>query len=159
MLKKAKENLAVPSDNIIHSSFEDFIINNKEEDKYNFIYSSMAIHHLEHNKKKELYSKFYNLLKFDALFINIDVVLPASKITEEFQFKLWVDWMNQQIEKNNLESEVGKHNNLPQVYKQKPENKPSSLFSQLSMLEDIGFKDVECYHKYGIFVLFGGRKL
>ena len=159
MLRKAKENLDATSDNIIQSSFEDFIVKNKEEDKYDFIYSSMAIHHLEHYKKQELYSKFYNLLKFNGLFINIDVVLPASKTTEDFQFKLWIDWINEEIKKNNLKSEKDKHNNLPQVYKNKSENKPSSLFSQLSMLENIGFKDVECYHKYGIFVLFGGRKL
>lgn len=60
---------------------------------------------------------------------------------------------------NNWLSEKNKHDNLPQVYKNKSENKPSSLLSQLSILENVGFKDVECYYKYGIFVLFGGRKL
>lgn len=159
MLNKAKENVNSSSISFIHSSFEDFIINSNEENKYDFIYSSMAIHHLEHHKKQELYSKFYTLLKFNGLFVNIDVVLPASKITEDFQFKLWIDWINEEIEKNNLESEKNKHDNLPQVYKNKSENKPSSLLSQLSILENVGFKDVECYYKYGIFVLFGGRKL
>ncbi|MFW5807424.1 MAG: hypothetical protein ACOCWH_00040 [Spirochaetota bacterium] len=38
------------------------------------------------------------------------------------------------------------------------ENKPSTLGSQLEMLEEIGFRDVDCYLKKGIFDMFGGNK-
>jgi tRNA (cmo5U34)-methyltransferase len=48
--------------------------------------------------------------------------------------------------------------NVPSDYKRKPENKPSGLFEQLQMLQKIGFQDVDCFYKYGIFTLFGGTK-
>ena len=91
MLGRAKENLGTKNTNFTLSSFEDFMNQNQAEHEYDFIYSSMAIHHLEHHKKQTLYSKIYTLLKFQGVFINIDVVLPVSRITEEFQFQMWLD--------------------------------------------------------------------
>ncbi len=159
MLEKAKEKLASHSARFVRRTFEEFIRENEEECTYDFVYSSMAIHHLPHHQKRELYSIFSVLLKPGGLFVNMDVVLPTSKSTEEFQFGLWTGWINEEIARRSLESEKGRHDDLPDVYKNKPENKPSSLASQLSMLEDTGFTDVECHYKYGIFALFSGRKL
>ncbi len=159
MLSKAKKEFAADSVQFINQTFEDLIHDSKEEDKYDFIYSSMAIHHLEHSHKESLYSRIHTLLKPNGLFLNIDVVLPSSKKTEEYFFKIWVDWIQEEIIDKGLDSEKNKHDDLPRIYKNKSENKPSSLGSQLAMLENIGFIDVECYFKYGIFVLFGGKKM
>jgi tRNA (cmo5U34)-methyltransferase len=46
---------------------------------------------------------------------------------------------------------VGKHSG-------KEENKPDTLNDQLNALRAAGFKDVDCYYKYGIFSMFGGRR-
>jgi len=158
MLDKAKKNINSKKAVFINETFENFITDSEKENFYSFIYSSMAIHHLEHHKKKELYSKIYTSLAHNGLFINIDVVLPVSGKTEEIQFKLWIDYINSLLEKEKKQEEIGTHDNLPNIYKNKSENKPSSLLSQLRMLEDIGFKDVECYHKNGVFALFAGIK-
>jgi tRNA (cmo5U34)-methyltransferase len=32
------------------------------------------------------------------------------------------------------------------------------LNTQLEALQSVGFKDVDCYYKYGIFAIFGGKK-
>ena len=32
------------------------------------------------------------------------------------------------------------------------------LTDQLNGLKDVGFKDVDCFYKYGIFAMYGGRK-
>ena len=29
---------------------------------------------------------------------------------------------------------------------------------QINALKEIGFREVDCYYKYGIFAVFGGRK-
>ena len=118
----------------------------------------MAIHHVEYHKKIALYSKLYTLLKQNGLFVNMDVVLPASLKTEGFQFRMWTNYINDSLRKNGREKEISQHDRLPISYKTKSENKPSSLTSQLQMLNDIGFKDVECYYKFGIFALFAGAK-
>lgn len=43
-------------------------------------------------------------------------------------------------------------------YKGNPDNVPDSLASQMQALENIGFQQVDCYFKYGIFSLFGGKR-
>jgi tRNA (cmo5U34)-methyltransferase len=47
---------------------------------------------------------------------------------------------------------------IPDKYKANPDNIPDTLESQLEVLKDIGFEDVDCYCKYGIFSMFGGSK-
>ena len=48
------------------------------------------------------------------------------------------------------------HELLP--LEEKEENQPSGLIEQLSILGDIGFLNVDCYYKYGVFAVFGGTK-
>ena len=158
MLEKAKKNF--PSEGFTYTgdSFENFIERNKDERKYDFIFSSMAIHHLEYDMKLRLFSKFYLQLKYGGLFINIDVVQPVSRKTEEIQFEMWEDYIRDELKRLGRESEISMHENLSAGYKVKLENKPSLLSSQLHSLEQTGFHDVECYFKFGIFAVFGGVK-
>jgi tRNA (cmo5U34)-methyltransferase len=158
MMEKAKENVKSERASFFNDTFESFFATNKNENYYDFIFSSMAIHHVEHHKKFEMYSRIFTLLKHNGLFVNIDVVLPSSIKAESIQFAMWVDYINDYLKSKNRDDEMGKHDMLPKSYKNKSENKPSSLISQLNMLNDIGFKDVECYHKYGIFALLAGSK-
>ncbi|MGZ7117956.1 MAG: hypothetical protein ACXVHS_11035, partial [Methanobacterium sp.] len=48
--------------------------------------------------------------------------------------------------------------NVPDKYKNNPDNHPDTLISQLNALKLIGFKNVDCYYKYGIFAIYGGQK-
>ena len=43
-------------------------------------------------------------------------------------------------------------------YKAYDENKPDTLDSQLNALRDIGFCEVDCFYKYGVFAVFGGKR-
>jgi tRNA (cmo5U34)-methyltransferase len=158
MLLKAKERLKDKPVKFIKMSFEEYSGNKIEKEKYNFVFSSMAIHHLPFESKSKLYSKINKELRKNGLFLNFDVVLPTSEISEKIQFQMWVDWMNETLQKNKIDDEVGKFNDLPSIYKSKEENKPSNLFDQLSLLTKTGFKDVDCFFKYSIFALFGGTK-
>jgi len=38
------------------------------------------------------------------------------------------------------------------------DNKPDTLEDQLNALREIGFIEADCYYKYGIFAMYGGRK-
>lgn len=158
MMEMAKESIKNDETVFHNDTFEHFFNNCSNENYYDFIYSSMAIHHVEHHKKSELYSKIFTLLKHGGLFLNLDVVLPVSNKTENIQFKMWVDYINDFLKTTQRTDEIGIHDNLPRIYKEKGENKPSSLTSQLKILNEIGFKDVECYYKYSIFVLIAGVK-
>ncbi len=139
-------------------SFEDVIEGKDTGTHYNLIFSSNAIHHLDLNAKSRLYAAFYRILKSNGLFLNFDVVQPPSAKSEQWQFALWRDWMNEQLVAQGRAAEIGTHDGLPDLYKSKTDNHPSPLFDQLEVLEKTGFKDVDCFFKYGIFALFGGTK-
>jgi tRNA (cmo5U34)-methyltransferase len=154
MIEKVKSTFPKGT-NIIKMNFQEWIEQNIEI-KYDMIFSSMAIHHLDNFQKFKLYSKIFLALKYNGLFVNMDVVKPISKKIEEIHFKMWENSILDKLN-NNLE-DFKKHQNITSVYKNKPENKPSTLISQLNMLENIGFEDVDCHHKDGIFAMFSGVK-
>lgn len=158
MLDRAKEKLNSGNMQFINQTFEEYIQKPSEDFKYDFVFSSNAIHHLDYVKKMDLFVKIFKELKYDGMFINVDLVLPTSKKSEELQFKMWVDWMNETIKRSNLPDDIGKHDGLPKSYKEKSENKPSRLFDQLELLQKAGFEDVDCFFKYSIFALYGGIK-
>jgi len=155
MLGEAKKSLG-DGCTFIHSSFEHFIREESDDRQYDCIVSSMALHHLDWNGKSGMYGRIFRLLKGNGLFLNIDTVLPPSERSETWQFQMWRDWINETLE--NMGEETGRHDNLPAAYKRKPENKPSDLCRQLDLLRTIGFRDVDCYYKYGVFAFFGGTK-
>jgi len=158
MLAKAKENLPDDSISFQHLSFEDYCDLPPEDAKYDLVFSANAIHHLDFLKKAELFSKIYKELQFGGLFLNTDPVHPSSAGSEAIQFAIWRNWMNETLANNKHQEDIGKYDHIPGVYKNNLENKPSSLFDQLQLLTNCGFRDVDCFYKYSIFALFGGIK-
>lgn len=158
MLKKAKENLGPVNVFYQHLSFEDYIEKQSEDSKYDIVISANAIHHLDFVQKTRLFMQIYNELKYGGIFMNIDPVHPTSSYSEKIQFEIWRNWMNETLENNGHVEEIGKYDNIPLVYKNNLENKPSSLFDQLQALSQCGFRDVDCFYKYSIFTVFGGVK-
>ena len=67
---------------------------------------------------------------------------------------LWQEWINAHAANSQRESLLS----VPQQYKDNPDNVPDRLLPQLQALQRIGFKNVDCYFKYGIFAMFGGSK-
>jgi tRNA (cmo5U34)-methyltransferase len=158
MIEKAKQNLQGNNLVFINESFERYINKSDEEQKYDFVYSSNAIHHLDFIGKKQLYEKVFKELKHGGLFVNIDPVLPSSERSEKWQFNLWIDWIKEIVKEQGLNVELSMIEDVPLGYKMKAENKPSNLCDQIKMLNEIGFRDVDCFYKYGIFSVFGGTK-
>lgn len=158
MLEKARQRLRGKDVVFVHQTFEAYIDAPADDQTYDFVFSSNAIHHLDFADKSRLYAKVFRELKFGGAFINSDVVLPVSERSERYQFRMWVDWIDETLRRNGFEDEVGKYADLPAVYRGKPENKPSGLFDQLQVLSQIGFRDVDCFYKYGVFAMFGGTK-
>jgi tRNA (cmo5U34)-methyltransferase len=158
MISRAKDNLLGNGVSFYHKTFEDYIKAPFDENRYDFIYSANSIHHLDLDGKRRLYTKIYREMKPGGLFINIDPVKPASEKSEQLQFRMWTDWINETLYKNGFSDDIGKYDNIPTIYKSKAENKPSELFEQCNLLFEIGFRNVDCFFKYSIFAIFGGTK-
>jgi len=155
MLAAAKKRLA-GCDNIeyIQASFQELLAAKPLAGKRDFIFSSLAVHHLPFAGKKALYSYIYELLRPGGWFVHYDVVLSPSETIEAWYMDFWRKWISALPDRAAAE----KFMNIPDDYKQSQCNTPDDLASQLAALEELGFQDVDCYLKFGIFTLFGGRK-
>jgi len=157
MLAKAKERLKGQNDaRYIQASFQEMIQKNILEGDFDLIVSSLAIHHLTMEEKASLFGVIYAHLKPGGRFVNIDVVLAPAEDLEEWYLSLWKDWIVET--KRSLGIEGDQFESVVDGYKDNRDNKPDTLKDQLTALRSIGFRDVDCYYKYGIFTMFGGRR-
>ena len=155
MLQSARKRLEdEPAVGYIQASFQEIINSDILKGDFDFIYSSFAIHHLPLSDKKLLYSKCYNFLNPGGSFIHNDVIAPLSEMMGNWYLRLWREWIDQFPDKKaSAGMEV-----IPEKYRASPDDFPDSLETHLEILRDTGFKDVDCFFKYGIFALFGGSK-
>ena len=127
-----------------------------KKDDFDFVVSSLAIHHLTMKQKKGLFRLIYSHLKEGGYFMNIDVLLAPTSALDGWYIKLWQEWIDEQKTLHGIESEY--FDDVVRRYKDNTDNKPDTLEEQLNALRQIGFKEVDCYYKYGVFAIYGGRR-
>ena len=155
MLDAARERLG-QRENIFYSqaSFQALLADDPLKETYDFIYSSLAIHHLSLAEKKDLYAYIQGHLTSGGCFVHYDVVAPPSERLETCYMSLWRQWIGSHPAKERRQGLMG----IPDEYKANPDNLPDTLDSQLNAMRALGFEHVDCYFKYGMFALFGGCK-
>jgi len=152
MLKNAKERLkSYPQIEYIQETFQE-LVRSDLNNKFNLVVSSLAIHHLSMDQKESLFRFIYNHIEKKGFFLNIDTIKAPSNDLEEWYLMLWKEWINEKEDKE-------KFMYIPNQYRNNPDNHPDTLKSQLNSLESIGFKNVDCYYKYGVFAIYGGTKI
>jgi tRNA (cmo5U34)-methyltransferase len=157
MLMKARVRLnGLKQASYIRASFQEMIREDAVHGEFDFIASSLAIHHLTLNEKAALFKRVYDRLRPGGYFVNIDVVLAPSEVLERWYLSLWKDWIDER--KRTFGIEGDRFESVIEGYKDNRDNKPDPLHNQLDALQRVGFHDVDCYYKYGIFTMFGGRR-
>jgi len=157
MLAKARQRLKKFGDfRYVRASFQELLEKDILAARYTFAVSSMAIHHLTLGEKILLFKKIHTLLEDGGYFVNIDVVLPPSAALDEWYMELWQQWMDDKKSSLGMEGEPSE--TIIKRYKDLGENKPDTLESQLTALKEIGFSEVDCFYKYGIFAVYGGKR-
>lgn len=155
MLESAEKRLPVHAGlNFVEATFQELL--NKDPmpgQKFDFIFSSLAIHHLTMEEKSNVYEYVYNHLSSDGHFLNYDVVIAPTTDLEQWCMSLWRLWIEDHPEKDG----AAKLLDIPEKYKANTDNIPDSLSDQLEALRFVGFEGVDCFFKYGAFALFGGK--
>ena len=155
MIENAKKRLkSYPALKFMQTTFQELVNSNLFEN-FDFIVSSLAIHHLQKDEKKILWEYVYNHLNSGGFFLNIDVIRAPTESLENWYLKLWKEWI---VENETKMEHLESFQNIPDQYKNNPDNNPDTLESHLNLLKSTGFKNVDCYYKYGIFSVYGGQK-
>jgi tRNA (cmo5U34)-methyltransferase len=139
----------------ISSTFEALITGETSLPTFDFIASAFAIHHLSLSPKKALFKQIYAHLNRGGAFLNIDTVFPNNPGYTDWYYEFWREWIIDRQRRLDLKENF---DHVPERARHNPENKLDTLQAQLDALESIGFRDVECHYKLGLFVIFGGRK-
>ncbi len=94
--------------------------------RFDVVVSSMAIHHLEHKRKRSLYAEVFELLEPGGVFANFEhVASPTRRLHLAFFAAI----------EEPLEHED-------------PSDRLLDVESQLEWLRELGFDDVDCYWKW-----------
>ncbi len=117
------------------------------------VVSGFAIHHLPHERKRELYSEIFEMLASGGLFINIEHVASATPELEEIYDSAYIDAIADRTGKDRAIVHSEYHNRPD-----KADNILEHVETQLAWLRAIGYQQVDCYFKWFELTVFGGLK-
>jgi len=136
MIEQAKKRFANdPQVTIVRHDFS-LPLPAKQLGCFDAVVSSLAIHHLTHLRKKQLYTEIFSLLNPKGVFCNLEhVSSPTQNL--HWKFVAAIGW-------------------TPET--EDPSNKLLDVETQLNWLREIGFVDVDCDWKWLELALLVGFK-
>jgi tRNA (cmo5U34)-methyltransferase len=104
--------------------------------RFDVVVSSLAIHHLEHERKRSLYGEVFDLLEPGGVFANFEhVASPNERLHAAFFAAIGEPLENAD-----------------------PSDRLLDVWTQLAWLRELGFDDVDCYWKWLELALMVGVK-
>ncbi|WP_028559134.1 class I SAM-dependent methyltransferase [Paenibacillus pinihumi] len=116
---------------------------------YDFVISSLSIHHLTHPLKQQLFFRIHHLLQDGGSFINADQAAGHTPQADAYYRKRWLKSVyGSGLAEASIQASI-KRRELD--INAKPE-------AQLNWLKQAGFTDVDCVYKNFEFAVFYARK-
>ena len=128
------------------------------------VVSSLAIHHLDHAGKQQLFADIHRMLEPGGALVIADVVQPTTALGVGVAAHAWDEAVRRrslQLDGNTGGLDLFRQERWNMYeYPDPPEgiDKPSHLFDQLIWLRDAGFAQVDVHWMQAGHAIFGGRK-
>jgi len=161
MLDAARKDLAAYSNVTCHAmdyGDPDWINHAGDQNSFDAIVSGFSIHHQPHERKKEIYSECFSLLRPGGLFINIEHIQAATPLTTDLFANHLADNQYDQEQRNGgsrsrqdiMDEFVNRVDDQANIL--------SPVDTQCEWLRDMGYEDVDCFFRIYELAVFGGRK-
>ncbi len=158
MLQQANKRLASWPDRfhlqpfrLSHTSWRHF-----DEPVHAFV-SSLVIHHLNADEKKQLYQDLYRLLAKEGILVVADIIRPTTAVGFQVAAKAWDTYLEQEAPSEACHYFHEQGWNYFQ-YPHDPVDQPSALYEQLNWLTQIGFQHVDVFWLQAGHAIFAGWK-
>lgn len=116
---------------------------------YDLVVSALAIHHLTHGDKQEVFEKAHDVLLPGGCFVNADQVQGDTPEEEASYREWWFGWVR----------EAGvSEGDLAAALTRMRADRNATLKAQLRWLEDAGFEEVGSPYRNHGFAVYNGRK-
>ncbi|TLU82956.1 MAG: class I SAM-dependent methyltransferase [Chlorobium sp.] len=135
MLMKARERFAGQS-----SRFS-FLVKDYSAElqgSFDLVVSALSIHHLEDERKAELFRSVYSVLGPEGMFINADQVKGATEPIDRIYRETWV----RQVQESGI-SEA----DFAAAEERMKADRMGTLEDQLGFLREAGFREVNCWYQ------------
>lgn len=126
------------------------------------VVSSLVVHHLDAEQKRELFRDVYRMLELGGVFVIADLIEPATGAGVALAASSWDEAVRERSLA--LDGDTRAFGLFEQeewnLYRHPdPEvDKPSGLYEQLSWLEEAGFSGVDVFWMKAGHAIFGGMK-
>ena len=147
---------------VLHSATPTMEPGRDKAELFNVVVSAIAIHHLTHERKRQLCREVFQLLAPNGVFLNNDVVATPSAFKSRFEELNLAAIQEQESQlrgkaraREEIESEMRERLRLAG---ERHQSHIASLADQLAWLTEAGFESVDCYWRYLDLAIFGGIK-
>jgi tRNA (cmo5U34)-methyltransferase len=123
----------------------------KFEREFDLVISSLAIHHLTDEEKRQVFNATYKSLTTPGVFINVDQIRGE---TETMRRLYWNRWMKHVRQSGATEEQI-----QSSIQRRTEFDKEALLTEQLDWLKEAGFSTVDCVYKnyfLGVFLAIKG---
>ena len=120
------------------------------EGSYDIIVSALSIHHITQEKLTHTFENIFQSLVDGGVFINADQILGGTK---EIEKKYEKAWLKHAKEAGCTDEEI------EIALERMKADKTTTLSFQLNCMEEVGFKNVNCWYQYYRFATYSGIKI
>ena len=164
MLKKTEETLA-PFRGRFRLKLFNLMATDWRETRsgFDYIVSSLAIHHLDGPQKQALFVDIFRALRPGGRFLVADIVEPITKEANDYAGWLWGEMVRscgEAMGEGEQVFEAFQKLEWNHFLEEEPDeiDKPSTLFDQLEWLRNAGFENVDVFWMKAGHAIFGGDK-